>query len=192
MARLIAFTTWPNRCVRRWTVDVCGRQATAGSKPPGPVITEGRNELINGETVLTMRLLVFDDDAAIGRLVVRLAVLAGLKAEAVTDAAAFERSLAAAPPEIIVLDLQLGGTDGVEQLRFLAARRYTGSIIVMSGFDPRVLEATSTVARNLGLNIVAAPAEADPGHFVGTNPGTAAIHSAAAFRRRAVGGDPKQ
>lgn len=103
-----------------------------------------------------MRLLVFDDDAASGRLVVRLAVLAGLKAEAVTNAAAFERSLAAAPPEIIVLDLQLGGTDGVEQLRFLAARRYTGSIIVMSGFDPRVLEATSTVARNLGLNIVAA------------------------------------
>ncbi|MGD0429497.1 MAG: EAL domain-containing response regulator [Acetobacteraceae bacterium] len=102
-----------------------------------------------------MHLLVFDDEAAIGRLVVRVAVMAGLTAEAVTDAAAFERSLTAAPPRIIVLDLQLGGTDGVEQLRFLAARKYTGSIIVMSGFDPRVLDAASTVARNLDLNIVA-------------------------------------
>ena len=69
------------------------------------------------------RLLVFDDDAAIGRLVVRVATMAGLDATSVTDPEAFHRSLIDAPPRIIVLDLQLGGTDGVEQLRYLAERQ---------------------------------------------------------------------
>jgi EAL domain-containing protein (putative c-di-GMP-specific phosphodiesterase class I)/DNA-binding CsgD family transcriptional regulator len=104
---------------------------------------------------MTMRLLVFDDDAAIGRLVVRVATVAGLEAAAVTEPAAFRQSLINAPPQVIVLDLQLGATDGVEQLRFLAEEQYAGSIIVMSGFDARVLAATATVAKNLNLNLAA-------------------------------------
>ena len=93
-----------------------------------------------------MRMLVFDDDAAVGRLVTRVATLAGLEAAAVTEPDAFRQSLADLPPQVILLDLQLGVTDGVEQLRFLAEQRYGGAIIVMSGFDARVLAATATVA----------------------------------------------
>ena len=104
---------------------------------------------------MTMRMLVFDDDAAIGRLIVRVATMAGLDAAAVTDPASFRQSLAENPPRIIVLDLQLGATDGVEQLRYLAEQHFSGSIIVMSGFDARVLAATATVAKNLDLNIAA-------------------------------------
>jgi EAL domain-containing protein (putative c-di-GMP-specific phosphodiesterase class I)/ActR/RegA family two-component response regulator len=105
---------------------------------------------------MTTHLLVFDDDAATGRLVVRVAGICGLTAKAVTDEAAFEQSLMEESPHIIMLDLQLGGTDAVEQMRFMASQRFTGSVIVMSGFDGRVLEATASVGRNLGLNIVAA------------------------------------
>jgi EAL domain-containing protein (putative c-di-GMP-specific phosphodiesterase class I)/ActR/RegA family two-component response regulator len=104
---------------------------------------------------MTLHLLVFDDDAATGRLVVRLADLCGLKAKAVTAAAAFEQSLTQDSPHIVVLDLQLEGTDGVEQLRVLASQRFTGSVIIMSGFDGRVLSATALVGRNLGLDIAA-------------------------------------
>ena len=42
---------------------------------------------------MTTRLLVFDDDAAIGHLVTRVAVLGGLAATAVTDTEAFRQSL---------------------------------------------------------------------------------------------------
>ena len=38
---------------------------------------------------MTMRVLVFDDDEAIGRLVVRVATMSGMEATAVTDAEAF-------------------------------------------------------------------------------------------------------
>lgn len=102
-----------------------------------------------------MHLLVFDDEEAIGRLIVRVATMAGLSAIAVADVASFQQSLANAPPQVIVLDLQLGATDGVEQLRYLAQQHYTGSIILMSGFDSRVLSASTTVAKNLGLKVVA-------------------------------------
>ena len=77
----------------------------------------------------------------------RLAQMAGLSADAVTDAVAFEQSLGTEMPQIVVLDLQLGGTDAVEQLRLLAARRFPGAVIVMSGFDAQVLEATAAVGR---------------------------------------------
>jgi EAL domain-containing protein (putative c-di-GMP-specific phosphodiesterase class I)/DNA-binding CsgD family transcriptional regulator len=102
-----------------------------------------------------MRMLVFDDDAAVGRLVMRVATLAGLEATAVTEPTAFRQSLIDAPPQVILLDLQLGVTDGVEQLRYLAEQHYGGAIVVMSGFDARVLAATATVAKNLELNIAA-------------------------------------
>jgi EAL domain-containing protein (putative c-di-GMP-specific phosphodiesterase class I) len=100
-----------------------------------------------------MRVLVFDDDAAIGRLVVRIATTLGMEAIAVTDADAFEQHLRSDPPHLVVLDLQLGGTDGVEQLRRLAARHYTGALVLMSGFDARVLATARAVGQSLGLKV---------------------------------------
>jgi EAL domain-containing protein (putative c-di-GMP-specific phosphodiesterase class I) len=102
-----------------------------------------------------MRLLVFDDDAAVGRLISRIAEMAGLEASAVTNAEAFRQGLRTAPPQIVVLDLQLGGTDGVEQLRLLADQRYRGSVILMSGCDSRVLATTRALAESLALTVEA-------------------------------------
>ncbi len=56
-------------------------------------------------------------------------------------------------PNIVMLDLQLGATDGIEQLRGLAADRFTGLLVLMSGFDARVLNTASRVAQSLGLKI---------------------------------------
>ncbi len=104
---------------------------------------------------MTKGLLVFDDDAAIGRLVVRVAKMAGLDAVSVSDAAAFEQQMQYETPNIVMLDLQLGATDGIEQLRGLAADRFTGSLVLMSGFDARVLNTANRVAQSLGLKIEA-------------------------------------
>ncbi len=103
-----------------------------------------------------MRVLAFDDDAAVGRLVVRVASLAGMEASAVTDAEAFEQSLRTDPPQLVVLDLQLGATDGVEQLRRLAKQHYTGEVVLMSGFDSRVLGTARALGQSLGLKVVGA------------------------------------
>jgi DNA-binding response OmpR family regulator len=100
-----------------------------------------------------VRVLIFDDDEAIGRLVARIAKMSGMEATAVTDAGAFGEHLTSDLPQIVILDLQLSGTDGVEQMRLLADRQYTGTLVLMSGYDTRVLGAARTVGRNLGLRV---------------------------------------
>ncbi|HTW70900.1 MAG TPA: EAL domain-containing protein [Acetobacteraceae bacterium] len=104
---------------------------------------------------MTTRVLVFDDEAAIGRLVVRVARMTGLEASAVTTAVAFAESLRNQPPQIVVLDLQLGETDGIEQLRLLADRQYSGRLVLMSGFDPRVLSTARALGQGMGLKVEA-------------------------------------
>ncbi len=100
-----------------------------------------------------MRVLAFDDDPAVGRLVVRVATLSGMQATAVADAEAFGQSLRTDPPQLVLLDLQLGDTDGVEQLRRLADRNYTGALVLMSGFDARVLGTARALGQSLGLTL---------------------------------------
>ena len=100
-----------------------------------------------------MRVLIFDDDDATGRLVAKVAVTSGLEAIAVTDAAAFGERLRTDPPQVVVLDLQLRDTDGVEQMRVLADTHYTGALVLMSGFDTRVLATARTVGQSLGLAV---------------------------------------
>lgn len=102
---------------------------------------------------MTMRLLTFDDDEATGRLVTRIARLLGFEATSVSEQDAFHSSLQRLPPDLVVLDLQLGSTDGVEQLRFLAQQQYRGTVILMSGFDTRVLSTAAALARDLGLRV---------------------------------------
>jgi EAL domain-containing protein (putative c-di-GMP-specific phosphodiesterase class I)/DNA-binding CsgD family transcriptional regulator len=104
---------------------------------------------------VTTRLLVFDDDAAIGRLAVRVAAMSDMDATAVTDAAAFAQRLRSHPPQIVLLDLQLGETDGVEQLRRLAEWQYRGALVLMSGFDARVLSTARALGESLGLKVEA-------------------------------------
>jgi EAL domain-containing protein (putative c-di-GMP-specific phosphodiesterase class I)/FixJ family two-component response regulator len=103
-----------------------------------------------------MRVLVLDDDDAVGRTAVRMAALAGFEADAVTEAAAFVSRLHSDPPDIVLLDLQLGDTDGIEQLRVLAACKFAGAVVLMSGFDGRVLSSARTVAESLGLRVAGA------------------------------------
>ena len=102
---------------------------------------------------MILRLLIFDDDEATGRLVSRVAALKNIDAVAVSDEAAFRASIDDRPPDVIVLDLQLGGTDGVAQLRLLAEQKFAGVVVLMSGFDARVLNTAASLGRDLGLSI---------------------------------------
>lgn len=103
-----------------------------------------------------MRALVLDDDPAIGRLVRAIADPVGFHTELTTDACEFRSSYKTGMPDVVVLDLQIGATDGVEQLRFLSREGYRNPLVLMSGFDDRVLATTEHLARSMGLRAVAA------------------------------------
>src|ERR1700693_4540821 len=109
--------------------------------------------LSEGSEKQSMRLLVLDDDEAIGRLVSRIASVAGFAATATTTVVEFATECETALPDVVVLDLQLGDADGVEQLRALASQHFSGSLILMSGFDKRVLATAGELARTFGLSV---------------------------------------
>ncbi len=99
------------------------------------------------------RLLVLDDEAALGFVLCRIAQRRGWSAEAVTTVGEFQAQLRVTPPDVILLDLQLDASDGTEQLRFLARESYRGTVVLMSGHTDAVLEAAGTLGRSLGLAI---------------------------------------
>jgi EAL domain-containing protein (putative c-di-GMP-specific phosphodiesterase class I) len=72
-----------------------------------------------------------------------------------THKAEFRALVDAAPPDAILLDLQLGESDGIEELRFLHSRNYTGAVVLMSGFDARVLASARQIGDALGLTVAA-------------------------------------
>lgn len=84
---------------------------------------------------------------------VTVAMQLGWAAAAATEEAEFQSLIRAAPPDAILLDLQLGSTDGIQQLHFLHSQGYSGAIVLMSGLDPRVLASAQHVGESLGLTI---------------------------------------
>lgn len=99
------------------------------------------------------RLLIVDDEPAIGRLVKRVAEGCGYTVTATDDSEHFLDELIAIDPDVIVLDLSLPQLDGVELLRFLAASKCRAKILILSGFDARVLETTGRLGSERGLAI---------------------------------------
>ena len=99
------------------------------------------------------RLLIVDDEPGIARLIERVATGLGFEVTVTHEAEAFTECLISTDPDVIVLDLSLPGVDGVELIRFLGTSRCRARIIVISGFDGRVLETTARLGRGLGLRI---------------------------------------
>jgi EAL domain-containing protein (putative c-di-GMP-specific phosphodiesterase class I)/ActR/RegA family two-component response regulator len=102
-----------------------------------------------------MHLLVFDDDDRIVRFMALVADQRGWTVATAGRESDFHALFRARRPDAIMLDLQLGASDGIEQLRFLHREYYRGEVVLMSGFDARVLAAAQQVGDSLGVRIAA-------------------------------------
>jgi EAL domain-containing protein (putative c-di-GMP-specific phosphodiesterase class I) len=76
---------------------------------------------------------ILDDEPQICELIVHIVANEGFAARSFSDLPALELALTEATPDVIVLDLSLGHFDGIDAIRSLAASRYAGSILLMSG-----------------------------------------------------------
>lgn len=99
------------------------------------------------------RLLVIDDEPKLGEFLASIARESGFAAEVTSNDGQFRDRFLAEPPELVALDLGMPGMDGVELLRFLAEQDYRAPVLIVSGFDRRVLDSAFRLGEALGLTM---------------------------------------
>ncbi|MFQ5472953.1 MAG: EAL domain-containing protein [Dehalococcoidia bacterium] len=104
----------------------------------------------------TAAVLILDDELACSNLISRVALKLGFDVAVTQDPTAFWRAYGCANPMLIVLDLNLPGTDGIEMLRYLAKRKCKSKILLVSGTDDKVISTAQRLGRAQGLNVVGA------------------------------------
>lgn len=100
------------------------------------------------------RLLLIDDEPALADFLANAAKSSGFEPVITAEDQEFRDAFVAERPEMVALDLGMPGMDGVELTRFLADQRYRGPVMIVSGFDRRVLESAFRLGETLGLNMV--------------------------------------
>ena len=100
------------------------------------------------------RLLLIDDEPALATYVADAAAMSGFEPVITSDDSLFRDEFRAELPGMVALDLGMPGMDGVELLRFLAAEGFEGPVLIISGFDRRVLESAFRLGEALGLKMV--------------------------------------
>ena len=104
------------------------------------------------------RLLLIDDEPILADFLADAARECGFDPILTSEDEHFRQEFAANRPEVVALDLGMPGMDGVELLRFLAGEGYRSPVLIVSGFDRRVLESAFRLGEALGL-IMAGPLE---------------------------------
>jgi DNA-binding NtrC family response regulator len=104
---------------------------------------------------MTLRhLLVIDDEPDFGRFIAHAAEIGGYKAHLTISAEPFMAQYRELRPDVVAVDLQMPHVDGVQLLRFLSEEKCTAPVIIVSGFDRRVLDSSMRLGSALGLNMV--------------------------------------
>jgi DNA-binding response OmpR family regulator len=99
------------------------------------------------------RLLLIDDEPALADFVANAASGCGFEPVVTSDDGQFREEFLAQRPDMVALDLGMPGMDGVELIRFLADEDYRSPVLIISGFDRRVLESAFRLGEALGLSM---------------------------------------
>lgn len=97
--------------------------------------------------------LIIDNELAFATFVQRVAEGMGLHTQILTDPTQIEQTLAVSSPDVITLDMDMPGRNGLEVLRVLSAWRLERRVIMISGTPP---DHTSAGRQNIaGFEIAA-------------------------------------
>ncbi len=99
------------------------------------------------------RLLLIDDEPTLAGFVADVARDCGFDPVLTSTNQQFREALLAQRPDMIALDLGMPGMDGVELLRFLADHDCRAPVLIISGFDRRVLDSAFRLGEALGLTM---------------------------------------
>ena len=99
------------------------------------------------------RLLLIDDEPALAEFLAAAARECGFEPAVADNEDDFQQRFAELAPDMVALDLGMPKMDGIEFLRFLADRKFGGPVLIISGFDRRVLDSAIRLGEALGLTM---------------------------------------
>jgi CheY-like chemotaxis protein len=108
-----------------------------------------------------LQLLVVDDDATQRSLITVAAKQAGHEVAVAPSVAEAIEKLRAARFDCVTLDLVLEDGDGIDVLREMAAAKFSGSVIVISGMDGKRRSGARSFARSVGIELQSLPKPLD-------------------------------
>ena len=105
-----------------------------------------------------LRVMVLEDHGFQRRMALRLLHEIGVAEPNLLDAADAASALALlaeqpSPPDIVLVDLDMPGMDGIEFLGHVAQRRLARNVALVSALDPALLDTVQAMAASYGLNI---------------------------------------
>jgi len=103
---------------------------------------------------MAKRLLICDDEPAVGRLLKAIAEPLGYEVLMTTGGAELQRTIDAFAPTVIMLDMVMPGLDGNEVIAWLAEHGSAARLIVMSGYHPDYADHAKILAEYKGLGPV--------------------------------------
>ena len=108
-------------------------------------------------TLNGLRILVVEDHGFQRRMALRLLAEVGVETihEAADGAAALDLlEQLPQPPDVVLVDLDMPGMDGIEFIGHVAQRRLARGVALVSALDPALLNTVQTMARAYGLHVL--------------------------------------
>src|SRR3546814_833700 len=99
------------------------------------------------------RLLMVDDEPDVGAFVRSVTESLGYDMRFTAPTETFKALHRSFRPDLVILDLAMPGTDGIELLRFLAGEKSRARILLMSGFATSVRAAALRLGEAHGLRM---------------------------------------
>jgi sensor c-di-GMP phosphodiesterase-like protein len=99
-------------------------------------------------------LLVVDDDFEICSIIKEVAENCGFKVGIAQDHASFHQAYAEEKPAVIILDLHLSDTDGIEIVHYLKNSSYDGYVLLISGLDTKLLASAEVIGKGEQLKML--------------------------------------
>ena len=100
------------------------------------------------------RLLVVDDEPALGEFARLVALDLGFEVEVTTDGYAFKERYDEFDPTVVMVDLIMPDIEGMELVQWLAERKTSALVIVVTGYSAEYVVLARLLAEGRGLDSV--------------------------------------
>ncbi len=105
------------------------------------------------------RMLIVEDESATARRIGEIVAGHGYDVVSVDNSPAFLEHFQRLSPDLVLIDLLMPDTDGIDLLHALAERQCAAAVILVCRMDEKVLSAARRVGERLGLRILGGLAE---------------------------------